>query len=341
MAPRVPSAAAVLPSSPPAAEERPSPSTSARERSGPVVDSVVDLIGETPILELKRFEPADRASLFAKLEWLSPGGSIKDRTGLGMILWAEEHGHLEPGGTIVEPTAGNTGIGLALVGAQRGYKVILCVAESYSIEKVKLMEALGGTVIRTPKEDGMTGAICRAQEVAAEIPGSFVPQQFENPGNPEIHELTTGPEIWRQMGGRVDAVVIGVGSGGSFTGVSRYLRRMNPRVLCVAVETNGSVLQGGAPGPHEVEGIGVSFVPEVFDGGLADEIVMIHDDESFATAKRLAAQEGLLVGGSSGGNCAAALRIARRLGPGKRVVTLMPDAAERYLSKGRLGGPPP
>lgn len=302
------------------------------------VRSVLDLIGNTPMIELRRFAPESRAAIFAKLEWFTPGGSVKDRTGLGMVLWAEEQGLLQKGGTLVEPTAGNTGIGIALVGAQRGYRVILVVPEKYAIEKVKLMEALGGRVVRTPSEDGIKGAIAKAKEIAAETPGAVVPQQFENPGNPRIHELTTGPEIWQQMEGRIDAAVIGVGSGGTFTGVARYLKARLPKVLCVAVETNGSVLQGGEPGPHEVEGIGTSFLPDVLDRELMDEVIMVHDDDCFATAKQLAREEGLLVGGSSGGNGNAALQIARRLGPGKRVVTVFPDTAERYLSKGRLGG---
>ena len=306
----------------------------------PPVGSVLDLIGATPMLELRRFEPEGRAQLFAKIEWLTPGGSVKDRTGLGLVLWAEERGLLKPGGTLIEPTAGNTGIGVALVGAQRGYKVILCVPEGYAIEKVKLMEALGATVVRTPKDDGIKGAIARSQEIAAEIPGSYIPQQFQCAGNPQIHETTTGPEIWSQLDGRVAAAVIGVGSGGTFTGVARYLKRQDPSIHCVAVETNGSVLQGGEPGPHEVEGIGTSFIPDVLDMDLIDEIIMVQDDDSFATAKQLACTEGLLVAGSSGGNVNAALQVARRLGPGKRVVTILCDSAERYLSKGRLGGPP-
>ena len=303
------------------------------------VRSVLDLVGNTPMIELRRFA-ADppRAAIFAKLEWFTPGGSVKDRTALGMILWAEEQGLLRKGGTLVEPTAGNTGIGLALAGAQLGYQVVLVVPERYAIEKVKLMEALGGRVERTPADLGIQGAIARAKQIAAETPGCFVPQQFENPGNPRIHELTTAPEIWEQMDGRIDAAVIGVGSGGTFTGVARYLKARLPKVLCVAVETNGSVLQGGPAGPHEVEGIGTSFLPPVLDQALMDEVIMVHDDDCFATAKQLAREEGLLAGGSSGGNCNAALQVARRLGPGKRVVTLFPDTAERYLSKGRLGG---
>lgn len=304
-----------------------------------VVGSVLDLIGNTPMIELHRFAPEARAAIFAKVEWLTPGGSIKDRTALGMILWAEEQGLLQQGATILEPTAGNTGIGLALVGAQRGYPVILIVPEGYAQEKVKLMEALGGTVIRTPKDLGMQGAIARARELAVELPGAFVPQQFENPGNPLFHQRTTAVEIWRQIEGRLDALVIGVGSGGTFTGVARFLKEKLPQLWCVAVETNGSVLQGGPPGPHEVEGIGTSFIPKVLDQGLIDEVIMVHDDDCFATAKELARREGLLGGGSSGGNLNAALQIARRLGPGRRVVTVLPDAAERYLSKGRLGGP--
>ncbi|MEM9554894.1 MAG: cysteine synthase A [Acidobacteriota bacterium] len=306
----------------------------------PVVTSVLDLIGGTPMIELLRFAPGARASLFAKLEWFNPGGSIKDRAGLGMILWAEEHGTLEPGGTIIEPTAGNTGIGLALVGRQRGYTVILVVPEGYALEKVKLMEALGATVVRTPKEKMMQGAIARAKELCDELPGSCVPLQFENPGNPEFHQRTTAEEIWQQLEGRIDAAVIGVGTGGTFSGVARFLKEKDPSILCIAVETNGSVLQGGEPGPHEVEGIGTSFIPDVLAQDCMDEVIMVHDDDSFTTAKTLAAAEGLLVGGSSGANAFAALGVARRLGAGRRIVTIFPDTAERYLSKGRLGGPP-
>lgn len=305
-----------------------------------VVDSVLDLIGETPMLRLRRFEPAGRGELFVKVEWLSPGGSIKDRAALGMVDWAEAQGHLEPGGTIIEATAGNTGIGLALVGAQRGYRVILVVPHGYAEEKVRLMQALGATVDRTPKSEGIQGALAHARALAAELPGAYVPMQWENPGNPAIHARTTAEEIWRQLEGRIDAAVIGVGTGGTFSGIARRLKEKDPRIHCVAVETNGSVLQGGEPGPHEVEGIGTSFVPENFDAACADEIVMVHDDDSFATAKRLAAVEGLLVAGSSGANVFAALGVARALGPTSRVVTVLCDSAERYLSKGRLGGPP-
>ncbi|NJL26374.1 MAG: cysteine synthase A [Thermoanaerobaculia bacterium] len=311
----------------------PPPTTSAP----PVVaTSAIELIGNTPMIELRRVRPVPRASVFAKLEYFSPGGSVKDRLGLGLILAAEQEGHLRPGSTIVEPTAGNTGIGLALVATQRGYRTILVVPERFSIEKQLLMEALGGTVIRTPHAEGMKGAIRRAQEIAAEIPDAFVPQQFENPHNPGIHYLTTAREIWQQMEGRVDAAVIGVGTGGTFSGVARFLKEQNTQILCVAVEPNGSILQGGEAGPHEVEGIGVSFMPAVLARELMDEVIMVHDDDAFQTSRELAQQEGLLVGGSSGANCHAALWIAERLGPGKRVVTLFPDSAERYISKGQL-----
>lgn len=305
------------------------------------VKSTAELIGNTPLIELTRFAPEPpRAALFAKLELLNPGGSVKDRLGIGLIRWAEAHGHLKPGGTLVEPTAGNTGIGLALVGVQLGYRVILCVPENFSLEKRKLMAALGGTVVLTPEEDGMKGAIKKAREIADGIPGAYVPQQFENPGNPEIHYRTTAPEIWRQMEGRIDAMVVGVGTGGTFSGIARFLSEHAPSCLRVAVEPNGSILQGGEPGRHKVEGIGVSFIPPVLARELIDEVIMVHDDDSFATARLVARSEGLLIGGSAGANANAALQIARRLGPGKRVVTVFPDSAERYVSTGYLDPDP-
>lgn len=313
------------------------PEQERESRTPPSMGSVLEAVGHTPMVELRRFQPGERASIFAKLEWLNPGGSIKDRAALGMIRWAEERGELSPGGTIVEATAGNTGIGLALVGSQLGHRVILVVPEGYADEKVKLMRGLGATVERSPKDDGMEGAMARVDAIAADLPEAFLPRQWDNPGNPAIHERTTAVEIWEQMDGRVDAAVIGVGTGGTFTGVCRFLRRRNPDVLCVAVEAQGSVLQGGEPGPHEVEGIGTSFIPEILDMDLIDEVIMVDDDPSFATCRELARSEGLLVAGSSGANAHAALQIARRLGPGKRVVTVFPDSAERYLSKGHFG----
>lgn len=298
------------------------------------VASIEKLIGRTPMLELRRFAAdEERADLYAKLELWNPGGSVKDRLGVGLIEWAEERDLIRPGATLIEPTAGNTGIGLALVGVQRGYEVVLVVPERFSIEKVLLMDLLGGRVVRTPTEEGMQGAIRKAKELAAEIPNSYVPCQFENPGNAEIHYRTTAREMWEQLDARIDAAVIGVGSGGTFSGIARFLAERAPDALRIAVEPQGSILGGGEPGPHEVEGIGVSFFPEVLDRDLVHEVITVDDDDSFATVRRIARTEGLMVGGSSGANCHAALEIARRLGPGKRVVTVFPDSAERYLSK--------
>lgn len=298
------------------------------------VDNIVDLIGNTPMLRLTRITGQGDAQIFAKLEFLNPGLSIKDRIGVGMIARAEAAGLLQPGGTIIEPTAGNTGVGLALAGVRMGYRVILCVPEHFSVEKREIMKALGGELVLTPSADGIRGAIARAYELAATIPGSYVPQQFTNRFNADAHYDTTGPEIWEQMDGRVDAFVAGSGSGGTFTGVARYLRERNPSVYCAIVEPQGSVLGGGQAGPHEVEGIGSSFVPPVLDMSLANEVITINDEPAFAMVARLAAEEGLLGGSSSGANVAASLAVARRLGAGKRVVTIIPDAAERYMSKG-------
>jgi cysteine synthase A len=298
-------------------------------------ESILELVGRTPLLHLARFAPAPHAGVYAKLEYMNPGGSVKDRAALGMILDAERRGVLRPGSTIIEPTAGNTGIGLALVGAARGYRVVLCVPEGYSREKMKIMEALGGRVEYVPAEEGMQGAVERARELAAETPDSFVPQQFENPANPTYHEETTAREIIEQMESRVDAVVLGVGSAGSFTGIARAIRKINPELLCCLVEPTGSILGGGAPGFYRLEGIGQrEFIPPNLDRSMADEVIAVSDQEAFATVRWLAAEEGVLVGGSSGAAAAAALRVAARLGEGKRVVTLFPDGAERYMSQG-------
>ena len=298
-------------------------------------ESILELVGRTPLLHLARFAPAPHADVYAKLEYMNPGGSVKDRAALGMILDAERRGVLRPGSTIIEPTAGNTGIGLALVGAARGYRVVLCVPEGYSREKRKIMEALGGRVEYVPAEEGMEGAVRRARELAAETPGSFVPQQFENPANPSYHEETTAREIIEQTESRVDAVVLGVGSAGSLTGIARALKKINPALLCFLVEPTGSILGGGAPGFYRLEGIGQrEFIPPNLDRSMADEVIAVSDQEAFATVRRLAATEGVLVGGSSGAAAAAALQVASRLGAGKRVVTLFPDGAERYMSQG-------
>jgi cysteine synthase A len=301
-----------------------------------VAESVLDLVGRTPMVRLKNLSPAGGAEIWAKLEYLNPGGSVKDRAALGIVLDAERRGVLRPGSTIVEATAGNTGVGLALIGVNRGYKVMLYVPEQFSEEKCMLMRGLGATVVRTPEAEGMAGAIRRALEFERETPGAFAALQFENPANPDFHEETTAVEIWEQMGERLDAWVAGVGSAGTFTGVGRFLKRVNPSVMNVAVETQGSVLQGGEPGPHKVEGIGVSFVPATFDRSICDRVMMIQDEPAFAMVKRLAAEEGVFGGSSAGAVVCAAVDIAKELGAGKRVVTVIPDSAERYLSKGLL-----
>ena len=298
-----------------------------------VADDITKLVGGTPILQLKRLVPANAADVFAKLEYLNPGGSVKDRAAIGIIHRAEEDSLLKPGGTIVEATAGNTGIGLALIGVNRGYKVVLFVPERFSEEKVMIMRALGAEVIRTPDAEGMQGAIKRANELVERDPDAFMAGQFENPANPEFHYETTAQEIFEQMEGRIDALVIGAGTAGTFTGVARFLKERLPDVLAYAVETQGSVLGGGPPGPHKVEGIGASFVPKNFDRSVCDGVIMVKDPDAFGMVKILAAQEGILGGSSAGANVFAALQIARELGPGKRIVTMIPDSAERYLSK--------
>jgi cysteine synthase len=303
-----------------------------------VAESIIDLVGETPMLRLRRVVPADAAEVYIKLEYLNPGGSVKDRAAIGIIRRAERDGLLRPGSTMVEATAGNTGIGLALIGVNKGYKVIFCVPERFSAEKVKIMEALGAQVFRTPDAEGMQGAIKRAKEIVASIPGAFMAGQFENLANPEFHHETTAQEIFDQMQGQLDAIVIGIGTGGTFSGVARFMKERLPNVLCVAVETQGSILQGGAPGQHKVEGIGVSFIPKTFDGKYADEIVMVHDEPAFAMVRDLARKEGVLAGSSGGANVVAAVQIAKKLGPGKRVVTMCPDSAERYMSKNIFEG---
>jgi len=255
-----------------------------------------------------------------------------------MISRAEREGRLRPGSTIIEATAGNTGIGLALIGVNKGYRVIVCVPERFSEEKMKVMAALGAEVIRTPDAAGMQGAIATAREIAAKIPDSFIALQFENEANPAFHYETTALEIYEQMQGQIDAVVIGVGTGGTFSGVSRFMKQKNSRIQTVSVETQGSILQGNPPGPHKVEGIGVSFIPKTFDRKVCDAIIMVCDDDAFATVRDLASKEGVLGGSSSGANVFAAMQIAKQLGKGKRVVTVIPDAAERYLSKNIFDG---
>jgi len=308
----------------------PSTTTNSRLR---VSDDITKLVGDTPMLQLKKLVPSGSAEIFVKLEYLNPGGSVKDRAAIGLIERAEREGKLRPGGTIVEATAGNTGIGLALIGVNRGYKVRMFVPEKFSEEKVIIMRALGAEVIRTPEDEGMQGAIQRANKLVASDPSAFMTAQFENSANPDFHYQTTAREIFEQMEGRIDAVTVGSGTAGTFTGIARFLKERLPKVLTVAVETQGSVLGGGQPGPHKVEGIGASFIPKNFDRSVCDEIMMVTDDQAFDMVKQLAAREGVLGGSSSGANVFAALKVAKRLGAGKRVVTLIPDSAERYLSK--------
>jgi len=298
-----------------------------------VADDITQLVGETPILQLKRLVPAGSADVFAKLEYLNPGGSVKDRAAIGIIRRAEQDGKLSSGATIVEATAGNTGIGLALIGVNRGYKVKLFVPEGFSEEKVKIMRALGADVFRTPDAEGMQGAIREAKALVATDPTAFMAGQFENQANPDYHYETTAHEIFEQMDGHIDAVVLGCGTAGTFSGVARYLKEKSPRVHTVVVETQGSVYGGGQPGPHKVEGIGASFIPKTFDRSVCDEVIMVTDDDAFATVSALAAKEGVLAGSSGGAAVFASLKVAKKLGPRKRVVTIIPDSAERYLSK--------
>lgn len=298
-----------------------------------VASSIQELVGRTPMLEITRFDLPIGVRLFAKLEYFNPGGSVKDRLGLALIAAGERSGQLRPGGTIIEPTAGNTGIGLALAAVSTGYRVIFCVPEQFSQEKQELMRALGAEVVNTPAETGIKGAIAKAQELAAQIPDAYVPQQFANLANPEAHYATTGPEIWAQMSGKVDVFVAGAGTGGTFTGAVRYLKQQNPRLKACIVEPTGSVLKGGVPGPHRTEGIGVEYLYPTLDLSLADEIYTVTDDDAFRMVRELAVREGALVGSSSGAAFWAALAEAGKQPPGARIAVIFPDSSERYLSK--------
>jgi cysteine synthase len=304
----------------------------------PVAENITELVGQTPMLHLRRISPEGAADIFAKLEYLNPGGSVKDRAAIGMIQRAEQDGRLKPGATILEATAGNTGIGLALIGVNKGYRVIVCVPEKFAEEKVKVMKALGAEVLRTPDADGMQGAIKKVKELGATIPGSFTALQFENLSNPDFHYQTTAAEIYEQMDSRVDAIVVGIGTGGTFSGIARFMKEKNAAIHCVAVETEGSVLQGGKAGPHKVEGIGSSFIPKTFDRSVCDEIIAVTDKDAFDTVAALARKEGVLGASSAGANVFAAMQVARKLGKGKRVVTIIPDSAERYMSKNIFEG---
>jgi cysteine synthase A len=304
-----------------------------------VAEDITELVGQTPILHLRRIPPAGSADVYAKLEFLNPGGSVKDRAAVGIIERAESEGRLKPGATILEATAGNTGIGIALIGVNRGYRVIICIPQKFAKEKVILMQALGAEVIRTPDDEGMAGAIQRAQELAKKIPGSFMAGQFENRANPNYHYETTGREIWEQMQGQVDAIVLGAGTGGTFSGVARYIKERNPQAKAYLVESQGSIYGGGEPGDHKVEGIGSSFIPKTADMDLVDRVITVFDWPAFDMVRRLAREEGVFSGSSGGAAVHGAVQVAKELGAGKKVVTIIPDSAERYLSKNIFEGP--
>jgi cysteine synthase A len=305
--------------------------------------SITELIGRTPLLRLNRLSDETGAEVLGKLESFNPAGSVKDRIGLAMIEAAERDGHITPGKTtIIEPTSGNTGIALAMVAAARGYELVLCMPDTMSVERRTILSAYGARLVLTPGAEGMRGAVERAGELAAETPDAFVPQQFRNPANPDVHRLTTAEEIWADTGGEVDAFVAGVGTGGTVTGVGRMLKERRPAALVVAVEpVDSPVLGGGRPGPHKIQGIGAGFVPEVLDPDTYDEIVTVTAADAFATARALAREEGVLVGISAGANVWAAGEVAARPGmKGKVVVTVLCDTGERYLSTPLFGERP-
>jgi cysteine synthase A len=298
-----------------------------------LVSSALELIGETPLVHLRRLVKPGWAAVLGKLESLNPGGSVKDRIALAMVEEAERQGRVRPGDTIVEPTSGNTGIGLAMVAAVKGYRLILTMPEDMSLERRALLQRFGAELVLTPAVEGMTGAVFAAEELVRAHPGYFMPQQFLNPANPEIHRRTTAQEILKATDGHLDAFVAGVGTGGTITGVGEVLKRERPGILVVAVEPARSpVLQGGKFRPHAIQGIGASFVPGVLNREIYDEVLGIRDEEALAMTRRLSREEGLLVGVSSGANVVAALQVAERLGAGKTVVTMLCDTGERYLS---------
>jgi cysteine synthase A len=302
-------------------------------QTGLIAETVLDLVGNTPLVRLRRVRPSGAADILGKLEAANPSGSVKDRIALNMVDAAEREGLLLPGATLVEPTSGNTGIGLAMVAAVKGYRLILTMPEDMSLERRKLLTRFGAELYLTPAIEGMSGAVYAAERLVSENPGYFMPQQFLNPANPEAHRLTTGPEILRATGGRIDAFVAGVGTGGTITGVGQVLREACPRCLIVAVEPfRSQVLAGKRPGLHAIQGIGASFVPGVLDRDIFDELIAVTDEEAVAMTLRLTREEGLLVGISSGANVSASLAVARRLGEGKTVVTMLCDTGERYLS---------
>lgn len=301
-----------------------------------IYKSVEELIGRTPLMEIRNIEKEEglEARVLVKLEYLNPAGSVKDRIARNMIQDAEEKGLLKPGATIIEPTSGNTGIGLASIAASKGYRLILTMPETMSVERRNILKAYGAEIVLTEGARGMTGAIEKAEELATEIPGSFLTRQFENPANPETHRKTTGPEIWEDTDGKVDILVAGVGTGGTISGTGEYLKSQNPQVKVVAVEPSDSpVLSGGAAGPHKLQGIGAGFVPKALNTQIYDEILTLGSEESFAAAKLLAHKEGILVGISSGADLHGAIELAKRPeNKGKTIVVILPDSGDRYYS---------
>lgn len=301
-----------------------------------IADRLTDLVGNTPLLELNNYNKNKglKARVIAKLEYFNPAGSVKDRVALAMIEDAEAKGLLKPGATLIEPTSGNTGVGLAFVSAAKGYRLILTMPDTMSLERRNLLKALGAELVLTPGADGMKGAIARAEELKAASPGSLILQQFDNPANPAMHERTTGQEIWRDTDGRVDIFVAGVGTRGTVSGVGAALKANNPKIRIVAVEPEDSpVLSGGKPAPHKIQGIGAGFVPKNYNSAVVDEVLQVSNDDAIRTGRELAKYEGLLVGISSGAAVAAAARLARLPeNEGKTIVTLLPDTGERYLS---------